>query len=121
MRPPHETLKVWQLAYAKALDICRLTDRWPSSVKYDVGSQLRRAALSIPANIAEGNARGSIKDYLHFCVIARGSLAEVRSFLRMALDLGHLSKADFEDLASKYDQVGKMLHFLMKALRQHGQ
>lgn len=118
MRPPHENLKVWQLSYETAIAVCRLMGGLPREEQFGLASQLRRAVMAIPANIAEGNARESIREYLHFLQIARSSLAEVRNFLRAVVDLGYLSETKFADLTQKYDQVGKMLHFLMISLRR---
>jgi four helix bundle protein len=118
-RPIHvfERLDVWRLAHELALAAYRITERFPSREAYGLTSQLRRAALAIPTNIAEGNARGSSRDSLRFYLIARASLAEVRSLLLFAKDLGLFEKTEYERLVSEYDRVGKMLHFLIVRVR----
>lgn len=115
--PPFERLEVWQLAHRLALDIYHVTKRFPPEEAYGLSAQLRRAALAIPTNLAEGNGRGSSLESIRFYLIARASLAEVRSLLRFAIDLACLEKTRYEGLLSDYDRVGKMLHFLISAIR----
>lgn len=117
-QPPHERLKVWELSHELALGIYRLTEGFPPAERFGLTSQLRRAAFAIPTNIAEGNARGSVREYAQFCRVARGSLAEARYLLRVSADLGLVRQDTFSDYAGKYDQVGKMLHFLLASLRK---
>lgn len=118
IQPPHERLKVWELSHKLALDVYRLTERFLTAGHYDLARQLRRAAFSIPTNLAEGNSRGSVREYVQFCRVARGSLAEVRYWLRVVMDLGLIGSETFMVHMAKYDQVGKMLHFLMASLRK---
>lgn len=113
-----ERLDVWRLSHQLALEIYRLTKGFPQEENYGLTPQLRRAALAIPTNIAEGNARGSPADYLRFCLIARGSLAEVRYLLHFALDLGVLGPDRYAALSAEYARVGKMLYFLISSLRR---
>jgi four helix bundle protein len=80
----HHDLKVWQLGMDIAEKVYSLTRQFPREELYGLTSQLRRAASSIPANIAEGNGRSSTKDYLRFLSIAVGSLCEVETFLLLA-------------------------------------
>src|SRR5437667_5268609 len=82
--PPHESLEVWRLAHQLALEIYRQTDGFPAREHFGLTAQLRRAAASIPANLAEGCGRASTREYIHFCSIARGSVFEVRYYLRLA-------------------------------------
>src|SRR6266480_2517836 len=83
----HRDLKVWQLGMSITEDVYRLTDAFPENERFGLISQLRRAAVSVPANIAEGNTRSSTKEYLRHLFIAVGSLAEVETFLDLALRL----------------------------------
>ena len=108
----HEELVVWQ----KAMELVRLvyqaTRRFPVDERFALTDQLRRAVVSIPSNIAEGNGRGSNKDYAHFLSIARGSLYETMTQLRIAKDLGYLDDySQFEDIAA---EVGRMLGAMLK-------
>ena len=108
----YEELVVWQ----KAMELVRLvyqaTRRFPVDERFALTDQLRRAVVSIPSNIAEGNGRGSNKDYAHFLSIARGSLYETMTQLRIAKDLGYLDDySQFEDIAA---EVGRMLGAMLK-------
>ena len=117
MAAPHESLKVWQLAHQLALVIYDATAKFPETERYGLVSQLRRAAVAIPTNLAEGNARGSVRENLRFCLISRGSLAEVRYLLRLSSDLRMLPQEIFAQCIIGYDEVGKMLHFLMRSMK----
>ena len=108
----YEELVVWQ----KAMELVRLvyqaTRRFPLDERFALTDQLRRAVVSIPSNIAEGNGRGSNKDYAHFLSIARGSLYETMTQLRIAKDLGYLDDySQCEDIAA---EVGRMLGAMLK-------
>ncbi|MEX0766024.1 MAG: four helix bundle protein [bacterium] len=121
MRTPVESLDVWQLSHTMALEIYRTTKDFPKEERYGLAAQVRRAAVGIPANIAEGNARNSLREYVHFCHLARGSLAELRYLLRLARDLGLIDETTFEACTDGYDRVGKMLHYLIIGLRKRSQ
>lgn len=114
---PYERLEVWRLAHELALAIYRETENFPRREHFGLAAQLRRAAASIPANLAEGTGRGSSREDAYFCRVAKGSVLEVRYYLRLARDLGHISQAVFDRLMIGYDRVGKMLHFLIRSLR----
>ena len=116
MRPPHESLKVWERSHELALAVYKVTERFPESERYGLAAQLRRAAVAIPANLAEGNARSSLRDYLRFCHIARGSLAEVRYLLHLAADLRYVTAETYQECMERCDEVGKMLHFLIQGI-----
>jgi four helix bundle protein len=94
MRKHHE-LKVWQSAMELTRVIYRLTQTFPSSEKFGLTSQLRRAAVSVPSNIAEGAGRGGQKEFLQFLYISRGSLCEVETQLTLAVDFGYIEKSTF--------------------------
>ncbi len=117
-QPAHERLVVWQLSHELALAVYRLVELFPASARFELGRHLRRAAFSIPMNLAEGNARGSVREYVQFCRVARGSLAEVRYTLRAVTDLGLVPRETFVKYAEGYDQVGKMLYSLIASLRK---
>lgn len=92
----HELI-AYQKAYQLVLLIYRMTGSFPKEEVYGLTSQIRRAAVSIPSNIAEGFMRGS-KEYLHFLKIALGSAAELETQLSLSKDLGYCSEADFPEM-----------------------
>ena len=99
-----------------AHSIYGLTARFPKQEEYRITSQIIRAAISIPANIAEGNARGTRKDYAHFVSIARGSAAELETLLLLAQRSGFASAADMELALQMNERVGRMLTSLRQRL-----
>jgi four helix bundle protein len=109
-------LIVWQKAYELTIRIYRLTNSFPKSESYGLSLQLRRAAASIPANIAEGYERGHRKEYLQFLNIARGSLGEFETFISLAKDLGYVNNKDYESLSNLRGEVGKLLRGLTRSL-----
>lgn len=109
-------LEVWQAAHDLAVAVYRETARFPKSEEYGLTGQLRRAAVAVPANIAEGNGRRSRREYLQFCSVARGSLSEVQYLLLLARDVGLMAERSYEPLRAGYDSVGRMLNGLMTAL-----
>lgn len=113
----YEKLNVWKLSHELALQTYEMTKKFPREERFGITAQLRRAALSIPTNLAEGNARRHPKEYLRYCDIARGSLAEVRYLLRFALDLTALSLEDYVELSAGYESAGRMLNALMQSIR----
>ena len=112
----YERLEVWERAHALALRIYAVTRNFPRAELYGLVSQLRRAAVGVPTNIAEGQSRASRKDYLRFCFIARGSLSELTYLLRLARDLGYASAEDYTSAVEESDRVGRMLNGLMNYL-----
>ena len=109
-------LKVWQKAHQMVLDIYKVTKGFPPEEKYGVVSQIRRSAVSVCANIAEGGKK-STKDYLRFLEISHGSLEETRYYFILGKDLGYLSEEKFQSLWRLSDEVGKMLHGISRSIR----
>lgn len=108
----YRELIVWQKAKAFVREVYALVKQLPLEEKDALGDQIRRAVISIPSNIAEGNGRASNKDYAHFLAIARGSLFETMNQLEIAADLGYITLSpDLENLAS---EIGCMLSSMMK-------
>lgn len=116
MPTPFESLDVWKVAHELALFVYKVSSRFPQQEKFGITTQLRRAATAVPANIAEGNGRGTAREYAYFCRVAKGSLEEARYFALLARDLGFLSSEDYGRCTADYDRVGKMLHFLHASL-----
>jgi len=111
-----EDLTVWQKSHELVLKIYKLSSGFPIEERFGLTSQLRRAAASIPTNIAEGHGRQSRKDYIKFLFIAFGSLNETRYLIRLAKDLNFLTLEEFGMLVNGYDGVGKMLKGLINSL-----
>lgn len=105
-------LKVWQRAHELVLAIYRASAAFPNDERFALTSQLRRAAISIPANIAEGSRRQGQQEYARFLNIAQGSAAETEYLLILSRDLGYLSLPDHEQLAAHLAEVARMLHGL---------
>ena len=106
-------LVVWQRAMELVKQVYVLSKKFPADERYALTDQLRRAVVSIPSNIAEGSGRSSNADYAHFLSIARGSLYETMTQLRIAIDLGYIPELS-EDINSKIDEVGRMLGAMLK-------
>src|SRR5215467_979266 len=111
-------IKAWQLADDLAVLTYKVTRQFPREELYGLTSQLRRAASSAPANIAEGSNRVSKRDYLHFLSVAAGSLAEVRYFLHLSKRLGYLSEADYSHCGGLADEAGKTLTGLISSVQK---
>ncbi len=111
-------VKVWQTGMELARRVYALSGQFPKHEVYGLSSQLRRAAVSIPANIAEGHARSSTKDYLRHLSIVRGSLAELETLLTLADDLGYCASNSVGELLALCDKESRMLSGLRRRLRE---
>ena len=109
-------LDVWQRSMDLVVEVYRITRAFPQSELYGLTAQTRRAAASVPANIAEGNGRLFRKEYAHHVSIARGSIAELSTCLEIAQRLGYVSPAVVSDLLKLTDDISRMLLMLMRAL-----
>lgn len=114
-----EDLIAWQKARALTKAIYEATKRQPFAKDFGLTSQLQRAGVSIMSNIAEGHERGSANEYHHYLLIAKGSCAEVRSQLYVALDANYLTKDDFDRLSALTIEVGKLIGGLRKAIGEY--
>ncbi|HEX5284523.1 MAG TPA: four helix bundle protein [Bryocella sp.] len=115
--PTFRDLIVWQRARELSLAIYELTRQFPRDELYGLSSQLRRAAVSIMSNIAEGHGRGSVPQLMHFLLIARGSTFEVQSQLILASDLGLADTGAISRCECLCDEVGRMLFATLSTLR----
>ena len=111
----HKKLDVWQDARKLVKRIYGMTALFPKNEKYGLCDQLQRAAVSVPSNIAEGSSRETPADFVHFLVIARGSLSEVDTQLTLAEDLQYIS-AD-ESLHSEIEAISKRITALIRYVR----
>jgi four helix bundle protein len=109
-------LKVWQSAFALAFDVYKSTRCFPREETYGLTSQIRRAAVSVASNIAEGKGRASDKDLVRFLGNARGSLFELETQLALSESLGYLGQGDSQRLLKEITQTGKLVSGLIRAL-----
>ena len=109
-------LNVWQKAYLFVLNIYKQTQHFPSFELYGLTSQIRRAAVSVLANVAEGSERQYKKEFVQFLSVARGSLAEVETYLMLSRDLGYMAKDEFVQLEELRKEVGRLLRGLYRSL-----
>lgn len=111
----YQDLEVWQKSMEFVIDCYKITKRFPSHELYGLTSQLRRAAVSIPSNIAEGHGRIHTKELVHHLSIAHGSLMEAQTLLRIAHRLGYLAQDNLTPLLELGWRIGQMLSkFIMK-------
>ena len=109
-------LKVWQKAYGLCLDIYERTRNFPTDERYGLTSQIRRAAVSVPSNIAEGYGRKTTGDYLRSLYISYGSNCELETQLLLAGDLGFVKAGHMTELINKTAEIERMLKALIKSL-----
>ena len=105
-----KNLQIWKRAVALATEIYKITSTFPDEEKYGLTSQLRRCAVSISSNIAEGAGRNTDKDFRHFLSMAYGSLCELETQIIIATNLGFISKAKSNEVRSELDELQKMLY-----------
>jgi four helix bundle protein len=113
-----EDLEAWQVAHGLILEIYKITKRYPKDELYGIVSQLRRAALSITANIAEGFSRYHYNDKIRFYYIARGSVSEVRNCLILSKDLKYIAKEECKNLSDGMEKVSKLINGLIRSIEE---
>ncbi|MBI3388326.1 MAG: four helix bundle protein [Deltaproteobacteria bacterium] len=109
-------LLVWSQAMDLARDCYFLTKSFPKEELYGLTSQIRRAAVSVPANIAEGNGRGTRKDYVSFLRIAQGSLRELETYLILIVEIGLVRQEAVAPLSAQVNSVARLLNRLIQSL-----
>ena len=112
----YRELRVWQLAMDIVIQIYSVTRAFPADEKFGLIAQLRRAAVAIPSNIAEGRSRLGAAEFRHFVSIARGSVAEVETQLAVAVALGFIGADEIASLSAQLDELSKMLFALYRRL-----
>ena len=117
----YKDLIVWQKAIDLAISIYRLTENFPKSEIYGLTSQMRRASISIPSNIAEGRMRRSRKEFIRFLLIAYGSGAELETQIEIAKRLPKIREMDFVKADSLLQEVMKMLNTIINCLALKGE
>jgi four helix bundle protein len=119
-KPRHyKELLVWQKGMALAKIVYQLTARFPPEERYGLTSQMRRAAVSVPSNIAEGQARKTTNEFLQFLSVAQGSLAELDTQLALSVELSFLRQAEAETALKEIDELQKMLVGLKRKLSSY--
>jgi four helix bundle protein len=113
----HDRLLVWQQGQDLAVIVYRASATWPSSERFGLTIQVRRAAVSVPANIAEGAARYGRAEFGRFLNIAAGSLGELASLLHLANKLGYIGNSDYAALMDHHASVGRLLSLLRRSMR----
>jgi len=111
-------LIVWQKAHQLVLLIYHLTGKFPKSEMFGLTSQMRRAAVSVPANIAEGYGAGSEGQFGHFLDIAQGSLSEVEYYLILSKDLNYITAEEYQKAEAMRAEVGFLLYRLIQKVRK---
>jgi four helix bundle protein len=117
-RTDFRDLVLWQKAMALAFTAYRATRSLPRDEAFGLTSQIRRAAVSVPSNVAEGSARRTTRDYLAFLHVSRGSLAELRTQLLIAHEVGFFTDADLRSLETQVDEVGRLLNAVIRGLHR---
>jgi four helix bundle protein len=110
-------LSVWQKAVDLTTEVYRITRHFPDEEEFGLTAQFRRAAVSIPANIAEGWGRGTTRDYTRFLLISRGSLMELETHGVISTRLGYLSKEEMAGLNMQVGEIGRMINGLIQSLK----
>jgi four helix bundle protein len=114
----YRDLKVWQRSYRLCLEIYKITKRFPNEERYGLASQIRRAAVSVPSNIAEGYGRKTTPEYIRFLYIAYGSICEMETQILLSGDLGYIETGKLETLQEGIGEVERMLKALTKSLER---
>jgi carbamoyl-phosphate synthase large subunit len=112
----YKDLLVWQKSMLLAREIYKLTAFFPADERYGLTSQMRRSAVSVPSNIAEGQARQGTREFLQFLSHASGSLAELETQILLSIDMELVRKADSESVLAKVGELQKMLAGLRRSL-----
>lgn len=104
-----EKLTVWNESCRLVVDVYKLLGKFPKHEQYALCDQIRRAVVSVPSNIAEGNGRMAIKEQIHFLEISFGSLMEVYTQLKLSVDLEYITPDDFKEVRGKIYDISKMI------------
>ena len=114
----HKDLRIWQQSIEMVTSIYLMTKAFPKDELFGLVSQMRRAAVSVPSNIAEGYARGTDREKLHFLRISSGSLSEVETQLILSLNLGYVSQETYDELSERVTSVWKQLNALISSVKK---
>jgi four helix bundle protein len=117
-RRDYRDLVLWQRAMELATEVHRVTLKLPRHEMFGMSAQLRRAAVSVPSNVAEGSGRRTTREFIAFLHIARGSLSELKTQLDLARRIDYLADADLSNADSLSDEVGRLLNAVIRGLRR---
>jgi len=117
----HKDLDVWQKSVDLSAEVYQKTGLFPKSEIYGMTSQMRGASVSIASNIAEGSARRTDKDFIHFLHMALGSASELDTQIEIVMKVGYVDRADMEAMQGKVGVVSKMLHGLIRSVEKKSQ
>jgi len=112
-----QDLNIWKEAHQLVLEIYKIARKFPKEENYSLTSQIRRASISVPSNIAEGMGRNTTKELLSFLYNARGSLSETICQLILSKDLGYITESEFENLYTRYNGLGKGINTFIAKLK----
>lgn len=112
----YKELKIWQKARALTKAVYQLSARFPPEERYGLSAQMRSAAVSVPSNIAEGQARTGTREFLHFLSHASGSLAELETQILLSVDLGYCNEAGITSISKEITEIQKMLAAIRRKL-----
>ena len=117
-RTSHKDLVLWKKSVDLAVDVYRIAQCLPHHERFGLGAQLRRAAVSVPSNVAEGAARRTTREFISFLYIARGSLAELETQVLLARRMHLVDDASAIAIAPKVEEVGRLLNAVIRGLRR---
>ncbi len=118
MLKSHKELDVWKKSFALCKVVYRITAQLPDAERFGLIAQMRRCAVSIPSNIAEGYNRGATRDYMRFLWMANGSVAELETQLMLAADLGYLKDDSCEPVLRAAAELERMLRAMIRSLKE---
>jgi four helix bundle protein len=118
LEKPHKKLDVWLKSINLVQNIYEITKSFPKAEDYGLTSQIRRSAISIPANIAEGAARQTKKEFIQFLHMAQGSLSELDTHMEIALRLDYVQKSSIDEISVTMNDIDKMTSGLIKSLKK---
>lgn len=118
MKKRFEDLRIWQKAHQLVLQVYKSDFSFPPNERYGIESQLKRAIVSVPANIAEGYKRQHDKEFLHFLHIAASSLEEARYYFLLIRDLGYLNEEKYNSIVSDIEKLDRMLDNLILHIKK---
>jgi len=113
----HLDLKIWINSRELVGELYRITKQFPAEERFDLTSQMRRAVISIPSNIAEGAARGGTKEFIRFLYIASGSFSELETQLLLSVDLGYCSEYEVDDFREKISRIRRQIFATIRQLQ----